>query len=420
MKKTIIFGGICAVIATCLAASEANSATTIGSFVIPKPVNGCSPTVVVGEKDLTTGCYTLTTTQQSLVNGVCTPGTSVSRNVCDGTPGAGITYRGIRDNCDALNSLTGLSQGDAYYVNGKLYIYDGSSFPSCPENGVNYQGPAGLDGCTPRFTIGSKNTSGCATLTITPSSLVNGTCTDGTPQTGEWCDGATGPQGPQGPDMCEGATSPSTTLKNEVKTYTAHTATEPGHMSITSTMCNNSTVSQTQQDACSAVDESHMPTTQRVCQSGQFTECVNQQTNQTYTICWTASTQNTQTLSTAIQSAQTTADNAQATATTTANKVDNATTGLAAAHAAAAAAQNAADNAQTTADGKISKTATFSKSNGYVVLTDGNTTMNVVALEDIKGDKGDDGKDACQSLSLVTDDSYSGNDGTRYVLQCND
>lgn len=427
----IIFGGICATVAMLVGANEAMSATTIGSFVVPKPVNGCSPTVVVGEKNLTTGCYILTTTPYSLVNGVCTAGTAESKSICDGAPGAGFTYQGTVADCAALSALTGLSQGDAYYVNGKLFIYDGSSFPTCPEGGVDYQGPAG---CTPTIESSSKNAEGCYTITTTPYTLQNGTCTAGTSVERQVCDGetgATGPQGPQGiqgpqgPDMCEGAVSPSTTLKSEVKTYTAHTSYVPGYMTLTSTMCNDSTVTQTQQDTCSAVDESNMPTAQRICPQGayQYMECINQQNSQTYNICWLLSTQNAQTLSAAINTAQSTADNAQSTATTTANKVDNPTTGLVAAHTAAAAAQSAANAAQTTADSKISKDATFSTSNGYVVLTDGNTTKNVVALADIKGekgDKGDDGADACQSLSLVTDDSYTGTDGTRYILQCND
>ena len=98
---------------------------------------------------------------------------------------------------------------------------------------------------------------------------------------------------------------------------------------------------------------------------------------------------------------------------------DNNTTGLAATYSLASQANTAAANAQSTADSKISKNATFSTNTqtGYIVLTDGDTTKNVVALADIKGEKGDKG---CNSFSVAPNPGQSSETAVAYDIICND
>ena len=103
--------------------------------------DGCTPTVEASEPNASTGCVTLTITPYKLSGGTCTAQTSIERIVgCKGE-----------------------------------------------------QGNDGLDGCSPEVTATQPDPdTGCFTLTITPKSLVGGTCVDGTRVTREVCNGAPG------------------------------------------------------------------------------------------------------------------------------------------------------------------------------------------------------------------------------------
>ena len=361
-----------------------------------------------------------------------------------GPAGTGIQYQGAVDNCTGLAAIStsNLNQGDAYFnrADTLLYIFDGSTFPTCPDGGVPFQGPqgetgpqgpqgvAGVDACIPSFSSshsdatrrttvtyqcgttnetfeiadGDNGTSACqpsfSTAYNSTSRVTTATYTCGdTTQTFDIADGN------NGAGICDGVANSATAVKTYTKTYTAHTTTAAGYVTLTQTMCNDSTNATNYEDTCVPIVPSR--TAQNICSNGTYMECVSQSDSTTYNICRAVTTENATTISAAIytaqsaaDNAQSTADNAQLTATTTANKVDNATTGLAATY--------------TLASNAISKDATFSTSNGYIVLTDGNTTKNVVALADIKGDKG------CDSFTVVQNTAQTTTEEVAYDVIC--
>ena len=79
----------------------------------------------------------------------CTNEQEWSQEVDDGAPGAGIEYQGIVQTCSELRIHNGATKGYAWFnkQDNLLYISDGSSFPSCPDGGVPFQGDQGEPGC---------------------------------------------------------------------------------------------------------------------------------------------------------------------------------------------------------------------------------------------------------------------------------
>lgn len=413
MKQAKIFGGICAAVAMLIGAGAYAASTVIGTITVPRGPQGPA--------------------------------------------GTGIQYQGAVANCAAISAIntSALSKGDAYFNRDDtlLYIFDGSAFPSCGD-GVPFQGPqgetgptgpqgpqgtAGQDACIPaftsshndttrkttvRYTCGSTDESfeiadGAEPCTPTFTSSHNATARKTTVQ---YVCGSTNQSfeiadGNDGAGICDGVANAATAVKTYTKTYTAHTTTAAGYVTLAQTMCDNSTNNTIYEDTCVPIVPTR--TAQNICSNGTYMECTPQNGGNTYNICKTVTSENAQSIGAAIGAAQSTADNAQTTATTTANKVDNNTTGLAATYSLASQANTAAANAQSTADSKISKNATFSTNTqtGYIVLTDGDTTKNVVALEDIKGEKGDKG---CSSFSVAPNPGQTSETAVAYDIICND
>ena len=226
-------------------------------------------------------------------------------------------------------------------------------------------GQDGAPGCADKVDISDKNAQGCYTITKTPYSLVNDTCTAGTPVNKLVCDGAPGTNGtnceptfssahdatnkktvvtisgcgststvdiPDGQDgndgapgtngvgICDNVANPATAVKTYTKTYTAPTATKAGYVRLAQTMCNDITNNTDYEDTCVPVVSSNKD----ICSgnSGMYMECVRQDTSAVYNICRPITTQNASAISTAIDAAQTAAENAQNTAN---NKVDTTT-----------------------------------------------------------------------------------------------
>ena len=79
-------------------------------------------------------------------------GTDTTFDTYDGNDGTSFNYMGSFASCSALNSVSNPSQNDAYIVNGdgngKLCIYNGSSWPTCPSGCAEFTGPAGASNCT--------------------------------------------------------------------------------------------------------------------------------------------------------------------------------------------------------------------------------------------------------------------------------
>lgn len=79
-------------------------------------------------------------------------GNDNSFDTYDGNDGTSFNYKGSVANCSALNNVSNPAQNDAYIVNGngngKLCIYNGSSWPTCPSGCAEFTGPAGASNCT--------------------------------------------------------------------------------------------------------------------------------------------------------------------------------------------------------------------------------------------------------------------------------
>lgn len=77
---------------------------------------------------------------------------AVNIDTYDGDDGTSFNYMGTVANCNALNSISNPAQNDAYIVNGdgngKLCIYNGSAWPTCPSGCAEFTGPAGDNNCT--------------------------------------------------------------------------------------------------------------------------------------------------------------------------------------------------------------------------------------------------------------------------------
>ena len=72
--------------------------------------------------------------------------------IYNGDDGTSFKYMGTVPNCDALENIFNPAQNDAYIVNGdgngKLCIYNGSAWPTCPSGCAEFTGPAGANNCT--------------------------------------------------------------------------------------------------------------------------------------------------------------------------------------------------------------------------------------------------------------------------------
>jgi len=79
-------------------------------------------------------------------------GTDTTFDTYDGNDGTSFNYMGSVASCSALNNVSNPAQNDAYIVNGdgngKLCIYNGSSWPTCPSGCAEFTGPAGDNNCT--------------------------------------------------------------------------------------------------------------------------------------------------------------------------------------------------------------------------------------------------------------------------------
>lgn len=413
MKQAKIFGGICAAVAMLVGGGAYAASTVIGTITVPRGPQGPA--------------------------------------------GTGIQYQGAVANCAAISAIntSTLSKGDAYFnrEDTLLYIFDGTVFPSCGD-GVPFQGPqgetgptgpqgpqgtAGQDACIPAFTSSHNDTTRKTTVRYTCGStdesfeIADGAepCTPSFTSshnatarktTVQYVCGSTNQSfeiadGNDGAGICDGVANAATAVKTYTKTYTAHTTTAAGYVTLAQTMCDNSTNNTIYEDTCVPIVPTR--TAQNICSNGTYMECTAQQGGTVYNICRALSTENASTISAAIgtaqsaaENAQTTADAAQATANTTANKVDNNTTGLAATYSLASQANSELAN-------KLSKNVTFATEtvNGVesYVLKEGNTTVATLAAKsDLKGDKG------CSSFSVTANPSLTTDSEVAYDIICND
>lgn len=83
---------------------------SMGTFAIPLP--GCAPEVTIGDKDTSTGCYTMTIQSKTLQNGVCSSSeiSPTTKQVCDGKDGVG------GEGCSSKTNVTGPDSNGCYTV----------------------------------------------------------------------------------------------------------------------------------------------------------------------------------------------------------------------------------------------------------------------------------------------------------------
>lgn len=132
----------------------------------------------------------------------------------------------VFESCSAL-STAGMVEGDMVYVKDqsgdRLCIFNGTSFPSCP-NGCGLatavQGESGHDGCSPDLTISEPDsTTGCYTVTLT-SKEPNGSGVCQPKSGGTTQKTLCGPAGQNGTDSC---TIPSSEYDNTSKCLLSYT-----------------------------------------------------------------------------------------------------------------------------------------------------------------------------------------------------
>jgi len=77
-------------------------------------------------------------------------GNENSFDTYDGNDGTSFNFKGKKNTCVELQAVEGAQQNDAWLVaeDGLLYIYNGTNFPSCPNGGAAFTGPAGDNNCT--------------------------------------------------------------------------------------------------------------------------------------------------------------------------------------------------------------------------------------------------------------------------------
>ncbi len=119
---------------------------------------GCTPTYTtkyINKETSGTYSYNNSSRSENTVGARTTVsgcGTDTTFDTYDGNDGTSFNYKGSVANCSALNSVSNPAQNDAYIVNGdgngKLCIYNGSSWPTCPSGCAEFTGPAGDNNCT--------------------------------------------------------------------------------------------------------------------------------------------------------------------------------------------------------------------------------------------------------------------------------
>lgn len=414
MKQAKIFGGICAAVAMLVGAGAAYAELkTIGTFTVQR-----------GR---------------------------------DGKDGNSMKLSGTVATCAELNALTNVQAGDMYLVteaDNKGFVYDGSAFPSCPDKGVKIQG---VNGCTPDISVSPKS-DGCFTITVTPYTLANDSCVAGTPVTRNTCDGEAGPEGPQGPgcnaqvtvtecgpdktakctdatrsgvkvrvtdcnnenpteeevydaqnscDTASEADKPNTT-KDEKKVYVAPNILSPqgysttfGYYQVTTVYCDGHQSTDNKRDDCTLIIPDQY---KNVCVNGTYYNCINRQDRTPYRVCDPLEDEDAMPVSAFAASL---AEQIDENKTNIGKKLDTDT--------AANTYLNKDDAAATYAnkDNVISKDATFSKKDGYIVLTDGDTTKNVVALSDIQGES------PCPGGFVMSEPTFNASDNSdTYTVYC--
>ena len=286
-----------------------------------------------------------------------------------GADGTSVKIKGTVSTCAALNSLTNVSAGDIYLVTGDNnmgYIYDGTSFPICPGNGIQIQGPQGPQGPQGQACLTTLTTQACGPDLTKKCPVAT---RSGTVYTKTDCNGSNPTENViyNGDDICDNVENPATSVKTYTKTYTAHTASLPGYVTLTQTMCNNTTNTTNYQDSCVPI----IPrTNQNICSAGTYMECTAQNDGTVYNVCKPKDTDDADTVFNALKD-------------------------------------------------KLSKNVTFATevvdNVESFVLKEGSNTVAVLASKaDLRGET------PCQQgLNLVEDDNYTGS-GKKYNLVCDD
>lgn len=348
MKEKMLSMGMFAAVVALFGANAYSK--TLGSIIVPAPTNGNDG---------------LSAYQIWLNNG--NTGTEADFLASlKGADGTSVKIKGTVPTCAALNSLTNVSAGDIYLVTGDNnmgYIYDGTSFPNCPGNGIQIQGPKG-QACLSTLTTqvcGPDLTKKCPIVTRSGTIYTKTDC-NGTNPTDDVVY-----NGDDGDDICDNVENPATSVKTYTKTYTEHTASLPGYVTLTQTMCNNTTNTTNYQDSCVPI----VPrTNQNICSDGTYMECTPQNGGNAYNICKAKTTETADTIFTALKD-------------------------------------------------KLSKNVTFATETvdnveSFVLKEGSNTVAVLAAKSELKGET------PCQQgLNLVEDNDYTGS-GKKYNLVCDD
>lgn len=282
---------------------------------------GCADKLDVSAKNAQ-GCYTITKTPYSLVNGTCTAGTPDSKQVCDGTNGTNGT------NC----TPSFISSHDATARKTVLTISGcgGTSTVDIPD------GEDGTDGRTPisceaQITMSDKDTStGCYTIS-TQKRKANAAGTecvaDGDAISKQVCDGATGATGQDGapgcattitkskvgsittltakdcnnqtiwtetvedgadaPDQCEGLSAADKAIRIVKRTeeYKEPTSNARGYMEITTVNCNDVQTVTHQDDTCGEVRNQSITSTVNCATGDAVMSCKKQNNQDRYYVC---------------------------------------------------------------------------------------------------------------------------------------
>ncbi|MBQ6027310.1 MAG: hypothetical protein IJL21_02050 [Alphaproteobacteria bacterium] len=258
MRKSWFVGAIL----TTFVAGVANAEYTIGRFTAPRGATGATggtgstgPEGPAGPQGCSVSAsksniYQNPSDPTSRVVGThvvltdsCNSENNQEFDVNHGNDGTSFNFKGKKDTCAELEAITGAQQNDAWLVaeDGLLYIYNGTSFPSCPNGGAAFTGPAGEGVCT--------NVS-------TPSTAVKNTVRS-----------YSGPSGPH-------------TVTVSGTSYTYYDVA--GHITLTHHMCSGSSnddTSDTQDDRCVPVVAPN-----GVCTGKTYYECKTQAA----TTGWTA------------------------------------------------------------------------------------------------------------------------------------
>ena len=206
----------------------------------PQGVPGCTYTYAMKYINRASG----TITYNNDTRDETTIGTRLTISGCDETPvnvdtydgddGTSFNFKGKVDSCDDLPTTPTPAQNDAYLVagdgEGRVCIYTGTGWPSCP--------------------------GGCAEFT--------------------------GPQGDAGVGVCDNVADASKAVKNTARTYIGKSGNTRGYMRLRHSMCDGTTTEDDKiEDECLPV----MPADSSTCTNGTYLECTPQDGGSTYYIC---------------------------------------------------------------------------------------------------------------------------------------